>query len=273
MMFIEMEEHMETPKMMPAQKIDADTTALISYYPLPGLGVLPVNSFVIHAKEPVLIDTTVGAIRSDYLQELTSVIDPEDLRWIWLTHIDADHIGNLRSLLSLAPNAHIVTSYLGMGKLSLLDMPLDRIHLLNPGQRLSAGDRELLAVHPPVFDAPETQGVLDLESGILFSSDCFGGLLQTPEESLSAISTDALRQGMITWATIDAPWLHSLDRRVFDSQLQAIRTLRPQMVLSSHLLPATSVMLDQMCGNLSEALTAPVFVGPDQAALMRMMAV
>jgi glyoxylase-like metal-dependent hydrolase (beta-lactamase superfamily II) len=263
---------MENPMMTAARKVGADTTCLMSYYPLPGLGVLPVNSFIIHAKEPVLIDTNVGAVRPDYLRELSSVMDPEDLRWIWLTHIDADHIGNLRSILSLAPNARIVTAYLGMGKLALQDMPLDRVYLLNPGQRLSVGDRELLAVHPPVFDAPETQGLLDLKSGILFSSDCFGALLETPEERLGAISPETLRQGMIRWAAIDAPWLHSLDRQVFGSQLRGISSFEPSMILSSHLLPATNDMLEQLCGNLSEAISAPPFVGPDQAALMAMMA-
>jgi flavorubredoxin len=263
---------MESPIMIAAHKVAADTTCLLSYYPLPGLGVLPVNSFVIHAKEPVLIDTNVAAIGPDYLRELSSVIDPQDLRWIWLTHIDADHIGNLRNVLSIAPNARIVTAYLGMGKLSLQDMPLDRCYLVNPGQRLFVGDRELLAVHPPVFDAPETQGLMDLKSRILFSSDCFGALLETPQESLSAISPESLSMGMIRWATIDAPWLQSVDRKTLAALLRDISSLKPSMVLSSHLLPAGNAMLPQLIGNVSEACSAPAFVGPDQAALMQMMA-
>ena len=61
-------------------------------------------------------------------------------------------------------------------------MPPERVHLLNPGQRLSVGDRDLLAVRPPTFDAPETTGVFDTRSRALFTADCFGALLAEPAE-------------------------------------------------------------------------------------------
>ncbi len=37
------------------------------------------------------------------MNQLQSLLDLRDLRWIWLTHIDADHIGNLRAVLDAAP--------------------------------------------------------------------------------------------------------------------------------------------------------------------------
>ena len=165
-----------------AARIIEDTHRLTAYAPLPGLGLLPVNAFVIRAKEPVLIDTGLAAQRESFMQALSGVIDPADLRWIWVTHMDADHIGNLQAVLDAAPEARLVTTYLGMGKAGLLGLPLERCHLLNPGQSLQVGDRELLAVKPPVFDAPETTGLLDRRSGTLFSSDSFGALLQEAAE-------------------------------------------------------------------------------------------
>lgn len=33
-----------------------DTHVLPTYYPVPGFGILPVNAFVLKAKEPVLVD-------------------------------------------------------------------------------------------------------------------------------------------------------------------------------------------------------------------------
>jgi hypothetical protein len=39
-----------------------------------------------------------------------------------------------------------------------LSVPLDRVHLVNPGQQLTVGDRTLTAVKPPVFDNPATTG-------------------------------------------------------------------------------------------------------------------
>ena len=57
--------------------------------------------------------------------------------------------------------------------------PLDRVRLINSGETLNVGDRNLLALRPPLFDSPATVGFLDDQSGLLFSSDCFGAPLPT----------------------------------------------------------------------------------------------
>ncbi len=51
---------MDQPTLMPSRRVGADTDLLPAYVPLPGLGVLPVNAYVIHAREPVLVDTGLG---------------------------------------------------------------------------------------------------------------------------------------------------------------------------------------------------------------------
>lgn len=107
-----------------AARVTEDVHRLTAYAPLPGLGLLPVNAFLIHAAEPVLVDTGLAAQRESFLQALGGVIDPADLRWIWVTHMDADHIGNLQAVLDAAPEARLVTTYLGMGKAGLLGLPL-----------------------------------------------------------------------------------------------------------------------------------------------------
>lgn len=255
-----------------AARIIEDTHRLTAYAPLPGLGLLPVNAFVIRAKEPVLIDTGLAAQRESFMQALSGVIDPADLRWIWVTHMDADHIGNLQAVLDAAPEARLVTTYLGMGKAGLLGLPLERCHLLNPGQSLQVGDRELLAVKPPVFDAPETTGLLDRRSGTLFSSDSFGALLQETAEDAEQVAAPALREGMRLWASVDAPWLQVIDEDKFQASVDSLADLKPARLLSSHLPPASGRMLEALVSNLKDAPAQPAFVGPDQAQLELMMA-
>lgn len=255
-----------------AARIIEDTHRLTAYAPLPGLGLLPINAFVIRAKEPVLIDTGLAAQRESFMQALSGVIDPADLRWIWVTHMDADHIGNLQAVLDAAPEARLVTTYLGMGKAGLLGLPLERCHLLNPGQSLQVGDRELLAVKPPVFDAPETTGLLDRRSGTLFSSDSFGALLQETAEDAEQVAAPALREGMRLWASVDAPWLQVIDEDKFQASVDALADLKPARLLSSHLPPASGRMLEALVSNLKDAPAQPAFVGPDQAQLELMMA-
>ncbi len=44
---------MNSPQMFSPQRVSSDTHALVSYYPLPGAGILPVNSFLIRGEQPV----------------------------------------------------------------------------------------------------------------------------------------------------------------------------------------------------------------------------
>lgn len=261
---------MDRPISLDNLPLEAATTVLRSCLPVPGFGVLPVNAFVIAAPEPVLIDTGLAALRGEFLANLAKAVDPAKLRWIWLTHTDPDHLGNLEAVLDVAPRARLVTTYLGMGKLGLHGMPLDRCHLLNPGQRLEVGDRELLAFTPPSFDAPETTGLFDRRSGYLYSADCFGALLDRPCEFAAEIPSQELEAGLLSWAGVDAPWLHRVDAGMFDEALDAVRLLRPAAVLGSHLPPAIG-MLETLLGHLRAARQAPAFVGPDQAALERLL--
>jgi len=255
-----------------AARVTEDTDRLTAYAPLPGLGLLPVNAFLIHATEPVLVDTGLAAQRGSFMQALSGVIDPADLRWIWVTHMDADHIGNLQAVLDAAPDARLVTTYLGMGKAGLLGLPLERCYLLNPGQSLRVGDRELLAVKPPVFDAPETTGLLDRRTGTLFSSDSFGALLQETAEDAGEIASPTLREGMQLWASVDAPWLQVIHEAKFQASIDALANLKPARLLSSHLPPASGRLLEALVSNLKDATAQPAFVGPDQAQLDVMMA-
>ncbi len=116
---------------------------------------------------------------------------------------------------------------------------MDRVYLINPGQTVDVGDRTLTAVRPPAFDNPITTGLRDERSGIFFSSDCFGALLDEVPERAEDLADEELRRGQVFWATVDSSWLHTVDRALFASELDRIRSLEPTMVLSSH-LPAAA---------------------------------
>lgn len=250
----------------------ADADVISTLYPVPGLGAIPINAFVLHAQEPVLIDTGPIVLRDLYLDAIRRLVDLDELHWIYLTHADPDHVGCLREVLAAAPHARVVTTFLGLGKLGLFaPLPPDRVYLLNPGQRLAVGDRDLVALEPPTFDAPETTAFLDAKTRTLFSADCFGGVLAGPAEHAADIPAAALREGVVTWTTVDAPWLGRLDGVVLELALRRIHDLAAPIVLSSHLPPAFG-MLDVLLDHVATAYSRPRFVGPDQAALERMLA-
>ncbi len=241
---------------------------------IPALGSIAINAFVLHGAEPVLVDTGTVAGTAEFMTTLASVIDPLALRWIWLTHTDFDHIGSLATLLEANPDLRVLTSFLGVGimGLSSAPLPMDRVHLINPGQSIDIADRRLTAVKPPLFDNPITTGVLDDRSGILFSSDCFGALLPEIPRDAAQLDTEVLQAGQVRWATIDSAWVHDVDRDSFEHAIDELRSLEPTMVCSSHLPPAPGAMLDLFVDSLAMTPDADRFVGPDQAALEAMLA-
>jgi glyoxylase-like metal-dependent hydrolase (beta-lactamase superfamily II) len=250
-------------------------TLLADPQEIPGLGWLPLQAFVLHAAEPVVVDTGL-ALGSRYLEHLGSVMDPADVRWIWLTHPDRDHTGGLIDLLAAAPQAKLVTTFLGLGILGCeWDIPLDRVHLLNPGQTLHVGDRELHAFRPPLFDSPATTGFQDMSTGVVFSSDCLGAPLGDAGlaacDDVRAVPADDLRAAQLLWAAVDSPWIHMIDRSAYESTVRALAGLRPSALLSSHLPPAVG-SLDDLMETLRLAPAADPFVGPDQRALEQMLA-
>jgi len=252
-----------------------DVTVLNDYMEVPGLGFLPVNAFVIHSAQPVVVDTGLGLRDRDFVASLAEVLDPADVRWIWITHPDRDHTGGVFALLEAAPQARVVTTFGGAGIMSTeRPFPMDRIYLLNPGQSLDVGDRRLTGFRPPLFDSPATVGVLDTGTGVSLSSDCFGAPLPTvalaTAHDAAAVSPNDLRAAQLLWATVDSPWVHYVDPVRFADSFEPLREFDPTLILSTHLPPITGNPA-HLFDELLDAPQADPFVGPDQVALEAML--
>ena len=255
-----------------AYKVAEDVYALPSYLDVPMLGLVPVNAYLLRAREPILVDTGMAAESDLFLDSLRSIIEPKDLKWIWLTHPDADHTGSLHALLEEAPDLKVITTFLGYGIMGLSKpLPPDRVYFLNPGQQISLGDRTLTAVTPPTFDNPSTTGCYDSRSKALLSADYFGAVLSAPAEEAGSISESDLREGQLLWETIDHPWVRKVDRRKLLEDLDSIRRMDPRLILSGHLPPASG-LTGSFLDTLAKAPDAAPYVGPDQAALENLLA-
>lgn len=249
-----------------------DVEVLPAHFPIPGMGFLPVNAFVIKAKEPVLVDTGMGIDDEEFMRALESVIDLQDLRWIWLTHDDADHTGNLRRVFEAAPRARLAANALAVLRISTAwPVPMDRVYWLNSGDSISVGDRKLTAVRPPLFDNPTTIGVYDDKSEAFFSSDFFGALIPSPAQNADDVAEADLAQGMISWASVDSPWVYMAEPSGFSEALDRIRQIDPKMIFSGHLPPARG-RTEQFLELLARVPASAPFVAPDQAALEEILA-
>jgi Metallo-beta-lactamase superfamily len=253
-------------------RVTEDIYALPAHVTIPGVGVLPVNAFLILGEEPVLVDTGVAVESEGFLAALRSLVEPERLKWIWVTHDDTDHTGNLQEVVRLAPQAKLLThafAALRMG--AHWPIPLDRVYALTPGERIDVGNRELTVTKPLLFDNPMSLGLFDQRSRTLFSVDTYGAILPRESRNAADFSPEELRQGITMWEGFDSPWVQLLDPQKFAELLEEVRQLAPERILSSHLPPA-----ENMTGSLLEIVAAlpaaEPFVPPNQAAFAQIAA-
>src|SRR3954454_17428028 len=176
----------------------ADVHVLPTSLSLPGVGVLPINAYLITAEEPVLIDSGIGNDADQFVDAVSSIVDLRDLKWVWLTHDDADHTGSIQRIMEAAPNARLVTHAMSALRMSSWwDVPLHRVHAIRFGDELHVGDRTLTAVAPPLFDNPMSTGFLDQSTGALFTVDAFGAILPEATQDAADVPPEALAGGMV----------------------------------------------------------------------------
>lgn len=248
-----------------------DIDVLPFHEPAGAFGFLPMNVFLIRSSEPILIETGLAGTGDDLLGTLWSMIEPEDLRWILLTHDDRDHSGNLAALLEQAPNARVVLNFLGMLKIGN-DAPLtpDRVFFVNPGQSFRAGDREFRVVRPPLFDSAASIGFFDVKTRTLFSADSFGALVPRPGEGANDFM-EGFDDGFVAFNHANHPWIDLIDPGKFARAINtSVRQLEPEAVLAGH-APACVGHTEYLVTRLAGLPSVPGIEMPDDAAFREML--
>jgi flavorubredoxin len=217
----------------------ADDTFVIPWMnPTPPVGLFPTNSLVIRGEEPVLVDTGSPACREAWLTNVSSVVDLDDVRWIFLSHDDHDHSGNLLAALEACPNATLLTTWYTLGRLAdgggeEWIIPLNRCRFMNDGDVLDIGDRRLVAIRPPVFDSP-TRALLDERTGVFWSADTFATNLREPLADAADLTEDAFRDGQLLGGRLVAPWHPWLDEDKFCAHVQKVQDLPITVITGGH---------------------------------------
>ncbi len=214
----------------------ADETFLITWgLDAPPVGHFPMHSLLIRGKEPVLVDTGAPACREQWLATVASLVDLADVRWVFLSHDDRDHAGNLLPVLAACPNATLLTNWFSLGRMAEeWETPLSRCRFVNDGDQVDVGDRVLVAVRPPLFDNPTTRGLFDASTGVYWSVDTFA--TNTPHRMLEAddLSDGEFRDGQLLGARLIAPWHRYLDQSKWDTCVDAVRRLGATTMAGCH---------------------------------------
>jgi len=225
----------ETFDLLQPYRIAEETFVIPWALEAPPVGHFPMNSMVIRGAEPVLVDTGAPAVRSQWLEAAWSVVDPLDVRWIFLTHDDRDHAGNLLAALAQCPNATLLTTWFSIGRMAEeWETPINRCRFMTDGDTVDAGDRTLVAKRPPLYDNPTTRALFDTKTNVLWSVDTFATNVPAPLPEAADLSADEFRDGQFFGGRLVSPWVALLDDRKFRAVVDDFQQLDAEVVAGCH---------------------------------------
>lgn len=218
------------------QQITTDTWLVRHLHQAPGAPVaVHCNSMIITGSEPVIVDTGAPLAREQWLEQAFSIVEPDDVRWVFLSHDDVDHDGNLEEVMDRCPNATLVTSWFANERMSA-GKHLDprRQRWLADGESFVAGDRVLTAVRPPVFDSPTSRGLFDSVSRVFWSCDAFGTPVPALVDDVSDLDPQMWAEGSFMFSSALSPWHTMVDPAAFHRQVDRVRELDAAFIVGGH---------------------------------------
>jgi len=196
------------------------------------------NSMVIRGAEPVIVDTGTIANRKKWCDDVFSLVEPRDVRWVFLSHDDVDHTANLEYVMTECVNAQLICSWaINERHTNAFNFPLERCRWIDDGGSFDAGDRRFRVARPPLFDSPTTRGLFDESTGVYWGVDCFATPIPgaDPIASVTDLDPNMWREG-ITMFMYHAlsPWLRVVDAKKFAKVCDANRALGMTTIVTAH---------------------------------------
>jgi flavorubredoxin len=232
------------------------------------------NSMVFTGREPLILDTGTVANRRQWLEDVFTLVPPEEVRWVFLSHDDADHTGNLAEVMARCPNATLVCSWSILERhTNAFAFPLERCRWVGDGETLDAGDRTFRAVRPPTYDSPTTRGLLDESTGVYWGVDSFA--CPSPGEPVATVAEldpEFWREGMAMFNhNALSPWLSLVDPERFGALCDRVRALGMTTIATAHSPLIGPGSIDDAFALLRDLPIVDAPPVPDQAALEAML--
>jgi flavorubredoxin len=265
--------HASTADIRDPYRIASDTWVIPELVPGPPGLIVPMNSMVITAAEPVIVDTGNQLSRAEWLEAAFSIVEPQDVRWVFLSHDDHDHSGNLATVLDLCQNATLVTTQFTVERVvRAIELPLDRMRWVNSGEQFDVGDRTLVAMRPPVFDSPVTRGLFDTKTGVYWAVDTFATALPGHVTDTADMPADEWAEYMLTFNRMVSPWHTLLDDAKFNSYVDDVVSLGITTVAGGHTAALSGERLAEAFRLIRTLPTLPAVPDAGQADLDAILA-
>ena len=256
-----------------SQRLAPETFLVTNLAPAGPDAFLGFNSMVIRGAEPVVVDTGTPLHRDSWFEQVLALVEPADVRWIYLSHDDGDHIGNLYELLDLCPRATVVANFFMTERLAVeRPLPVERMRWLGPGESLELPDRRLHLVVPPIFDGPTTRGLYDDSTGVLWAVDSFAAATPGAVFDVHDLPRDLYDESFPAFNSLISPWHHWLDPVRYRRHTEDLEALGLLTVASSHGPVLTGDAIHDAFDRVRALAGAPIVPPPGQPLLDEIVA-
>lgn len=124
---------------------------------------------------PIIIDCGSQLHRTEIMAELDEVLGGTAPTYVFLTHSELPHSGNLQQIVDRWPDIQVIISSMMIKYIELAPiLPLDQILTVDPGTSLELAGRKLQFINALLKDQPATHWIYDVRTGTLFTGDAFG---------------------------------------------------------------------------------------------------
>lgn len=177
------------------------------------------NAYLIKEEKTVLVDTVWRPHRDDFLKNLESEIDLNEIDYIVVNHGEVDHSGVLPELLEKIPNTPIYCTAQAVKSLvGQYHHPEWNFNVVKTGDELDVGNgKKLIFIQMTMLHWPDSMATFLTGDNILFSMDAFGQ--HYASESLFddlANMCDVDYEAMKYWVNIINPFADFMKRKFIE---------------------------------------------------------
>lgn len=139
------------------------------------------NTYLIIDEKVALIDTVKSNFSDEFLRNINEIINPNDIDYIIVNHLEKDHSGSLPFIAEKAKNAKIIVSKRGGEDIHKYYSGLSNVEVVRTGDQLKLGRRTIQFIEAPMLHWPDSMFTYIVEDAILMPNDAFGQHLATSE--------------------------------------------------------------------------------------------
>ena len=133
------------------------------------------NSYFIMDEKKAIIDLCNEMSIDELFDQLRRFIDPAELDYIVINHMEPDHSGGLKALLNVSPHIKLLGTAKTKEMLESFYGITENVQVVTDGEELDLGRHKLKFFSTPFVHWPETMMTYEMTEKILFSCDGFGG--------------------------------------------------------------------------------------------------